>query len=143
MSEPLIVTRRFAIPEAELAERFSRSSGPGGQGVNTADSRVELTFDVAGSPCVPEDLRDRLLSRLAGRLVDGRLTVAVSDERRQLANRRLARQRLAQLLREAAAPPARARRPTKPTRGSVERRLTGKRHRAQLKRGRGRRGPDD
>lgn len=105
MDEPLVITRRFAVPAAELTERFSRSSGPGGQGVNTADSRVELTFDVAGSPAVPADLRERLLVRLAGRLVDGRLTVAVSDERRQLANRRLARQRLAQLLREAAAPP--------------------------------------
>lgn len=137
MEESLVVTRRFVIPASQLTERFSRSSGPGGQGVNTSDSRVELVFDVASSPVVPHDLRERLLSRLAGRLVDGRLTVAASDERRQLANRRLARQRLAQLLREAAAPPARTRRASRPTRGSIERRLAAKRHRAQIKRGRG------
>lgn len=137
MEESLVVTRRFVIPASQLTERFSRSSGPGGQGVNTSDSRVELVFDVASSPAVPHDLRERLLSRLAGRLVDGRLTVAASDERRQLANRRLARQRLAQLLREAAAPPARTRRASRPTRGSIERRLAAKRHRAQIKRGRG------
>ena len=110
MDTELVVTRRFVVPEGELSERFSRSSGPGGQGVDTTDSRVELTFDVARSPSVPPDLRPRLLARLAGRLVDGTLTVAVGDERRQLANRRLARQRLAQLLREAAAPPPPTRR---------------------------------
>lgn len=138
MEESLPVTRRFVVPAAELTERFSRSSGPGGQGVNTTDSRVELTFDVARSECVPEDLRPRLVARLRGRLVDGHLTVVVSDERRQLANRRLARQRLAQLLREAADPPAPTRRATRPTRGSVERRLAGKKRRSQVKRGRGR-----
>lgn len=138
MGEPLHVTRRFVVPDAELSERFSHASGPGGQGVNTADSRVELTFDVARAACVPDHLRGRLLTGLAGRLVEGRLTVAVADERRQLANRRIARARLARLLREAAAPPAAARRPTKPTRGSKERRLAGKKRRSEIKRGRGR-----
>ena len=138
MDEPLQITRSFVVPVGELSERFSHASGPGGQGVNTTDSRVELTFDVAGSPCVPAELRPRLLSRLGGRLVDGRLTVTASDERRQLANRRLARARLAQLLREAAAPPPPRRRPTKPTRGSKERRLAGKKRRSEIKRHRGR-----
>ncbi len=138
MDEPLQVTRRFVVPASDLRERFTHSSGPGGQGVNTSDSRVELTFDVARAASVPEDLRARLLSRLAGRLVDGRLTIAVSDERRQHANRRLARARLAQLLREAAAPPAPQRRATKPTRGATERRLAAKKRRGQLKRNRDR-----
>lgn len=138
MGESLRVTRRLVVPDAELSERFSHASGPGGQGVNTADSRVELTFDVARAACVPDDLRARLLARLGGRLVDGRLTIAVADERRQLANRRIARERLAQTLREAAAPPAVPRRATKPTRGSKERRLAGKKRRSEIKRGRGR-----
>lgn len=132
----LLVTRGFVIPDAELGERFSRSSGPGGQGVNTADSRVELSFDVARSPAVPDRLRDRLLERLAGRLSDGVLTIAASEHRAQLANRRAARERLAQLLREAAAPPAPRRRPTRPTRGSRERRLAEKKRRGEVKRGR-------
>ncbi|SDD82689.1 ribosome-associated protein [Nocardioides lianchengensis] len=119
-----------------MTERFSRSSGPGGQGVNTADSRVELSYDVAGSPSVPEHLRARLLARLAGRLVDGVVTIAASEHRTQLANRRAARERLAQLLREAAAPPPPSRRPTRPTRGSKERRLDAKKRRGETKRGR-------
>ncbi|WP_206515938.1 alternative ribosome rescue aminoacyl-tRNA hydrolase ArfB [Nocardioides pantholopis] len=136
MADDLVVTRSWAVPAAELAERFSRSSGPGGQGVNTADSRVELSFDVARAASVPEHLRPRLLDRLAGRLVDGVLTVAASEHRTQLANRRAARERLAQLLREAAAPPPAARRPTRPTRGSKERRLSAKKRRGDTKRGR-------
>ena len=124
------------MPAAELSWRFSRSSGPGGQGVNTADSRVELSYDLARAPDVPEVLRARALSRLAGRLVDGVLTVAASEFRSQLQNRAAAEQRLAQLLRDAAAPPPPPRRPTRPTRGSQERRLAGKRQRAERKRGR-------
>ena len=136
MPDDLVVTSRFVVPDGELAERFSRSSGPGGQGVNTADSRVELLYDVANSPSVPEHLRARLLDRLAGRLVGGVLTIAASEHRTQLANRKAARERLAQLLREAAAPPPAKRRPTKPTRGSKERRLAGKKQRGEIKRGR-------
>ena len=124
------------MPAAELTERFSRSSGPGGQGVNTADSRVELSFDVARAPSVPEHLRARLLTRLGARLVDGALTVVASEHRTQLANRRAARERLAQLLREAAAPPPPTRRATRPTRGSRERRLAEKKRRGDTKRGR-------
>lgn len=130
----------FVIGEGELAERFSRSSGPGGQGVNTTDSRVELSFDVARSPSVPGDLRERLLARLSGRLVDGVLTVAASEHRTQLANRRAARERLRDLLHRAAEPPH-PRRPTRPTRGSKERRLAAKKRRGETKRARRR--PED
>ncbi|EHR63780.1 alternative ribosome rescue aminoacyl-tRNA hydrolase ArfB [Saccharomonospora cyanea] len=136
MAEHLHVDARLVIPEAELSERFSRSSGPGGQGVNTTSSRVELSFDVARSPSVPDDLRNRLLARLSGRLSHGVLTVVAGEHREQLANRRAARERLATLLRQAAAPPPRKRRPTKPTKGSQERRLASKKRRGQLKRNR-------
>jgi ribosome-associated protein len=139
---PLLVTSRLSIPEAELSWRFSRSSGPGGQSVNTTDSRAELSFDVARSPSLPEHLRARALERLAGRLTDGVVTVAASEHRSQLQNREAAAQRLAQLLREAVSPPPPQRRPTRPTRGSKERRLEGKRQRSQLKRSRGSRGDE-
>ena len=131
-----MVTGSLVVPAAELTERFSRSSGPGGQGVNTADSRVELSFDVLRSPSVPDHLRPRLLARLASRLADGVLTVAASEHRTQLANRRAARERLAALLRDAAAPPPASRRPTRPTRGPKERRLSAKKQRGATKRGR-------
>ena len=134
--DDLVVTGRLRIPDGELGERFSRSSGPGGQGVNTADTRVELSFDVARSPVVPDHLRERLLERLAGRLVDGVLTIAASEHRTQLANRRAARERLASVLRDAAAPPPPRRRATRPTRGSKERRLSAKKRRGETKRGR-------
>jgi ribosome-associated protein len=132
--DDLVVTPELVIAAGELSERFSRSSGPGGQGVNTTDSRVELAFDVARSPSVPDHLRERMLARLQSRVVDGVVTVAASEHRAQLANRQAARDRLAQLLREAAAPPARTRRPTRPTRGSKERRLAAKKRRGETKR---------
>ncbi|ACU98730.1 alternative ribosome rescue aminoacyl-tRNA hydrolase ArfB [Saccharomonospora viridis] len=134
MGEAVRVTPRWVIPEAELSERFSRASGPGGQGVNTTSSRVELSFDVAHSASVPDDLRKRLLARLRGRLSGGVLTIAASEHREQLANRRAARERLVTILRQAAAPPPKKRRPTKPTRGSQERRLADKKRRGRLKR---------
>lgn len=136
MFADLVVSSGFVIPAAELRERFSRSSGPGGQGVNTADSRVELSWDVAGSPSVPEWLRERLLARLGRRLTGGVLTVAVSTQRAQLANRAEARERLTSLLRAAASPPPPRRRATKPSRGSVERRLSAKKQRSQTKKAR-------
>lgn len=136
MPGPLQVTSRLVVPEAELSWRFSRSSGPGGQGVNTTDSRAELSFDVARSAVLSDLLRGRALERLASRLVDGVLTVAASEHRSQLQNREAAEQRLAQLLREAVAPPPPARRATRPTKGSKERRLEGKRQRSEVKRGR-------
>lgn len=138
MAEDLVVTDQLVIPAVELRERFSRSSGPGGQGVNTADSRVELTLDLRRSPSIPDPLRSRMLARLGNRLVDGELTIAASEHRSQLANRRAARERLAQLLREAAAPPPPRRRPTKATRGSKERRIAAKKRRGELKRNRSR-----
>lgn len=128
-----LVVRGVEIPEDELSWRFSRSSGPGGQSVNTADSRVELSIDVAGSRILPERLRDRAVTALAHRLVDGVLTVAASEFRSQHRNRQAARARMTALLTEATAPPAPARRPTRPTRGSKERRLAGKKRRGQTK----------
>jgi ribosome-associated protein len=133
MTEPLRVTGRLEIPESELRWRFSRSSGPGGQSVNTSDSRVELSFDVASSPSLGPTARARALDRLAGRLVDGVLTVAAEEHRSQLRNRQAARERLAELLREATAPPPPPRRPTRPTRAARQRRLDSKRKRGDTK----------
>ncbi|HEV7209207.1 MAG TPA: alternative ribosome rescue aminoacyl-tRNA hydrolase ArfB [Mycobacteriales bacterium] len=141
MSEDLTVSPRLTVPAAELSWRFSRSSGPGGQGVNTTDSRVELVFDVASSPTLPPWLRDRAIRRLAGRLVDGRLVIVASEHRSQLRNREAARARLAALLTDAIAPPAPRRRPTKPSRGATERRVSAKKRRSEVKRLRGR--PED
>jgi ribosome-associated protein len=128
------------IPETELAWRFSRSSGPGGQGVNTTDSRVELVFDVAGSPSLSPSLRARAIARLGPRLSEGVLVVTSSEHRSQLRNREEAQRRMTAILSEAIAPPPRARRPTRPTRGSVDRRIAGKRRRSEVKR---MRRPDD
>lgn len=121
------------IPAAELTERFSRSSGPGGQGVNTTDSRVELSFDVERSPSLPDHLKTRALQRLSGRLVEGVLTVTASEHRAQLQNRTAARARMAAMLANAIAPPGPPRRPTKPSKGAVQRRLDAKRHRSTIK----------
>lgn len=134
--EGLRISRSVVVPDRELSERFSRSSGPGGQGVNTADSRVELSFDVARSPSLPETTRARMLTRLEGRLVDGVVTVAASEHRAQLANRRAARERMTELLSAAAAPPPRKRRPTKPSRAARQRRLDEKKRRSETKQGR-------
>ena len=136
MADDLVVNGSWTLLASELSERFSRSSGPGGQGVNTTDSRVELSVDLVASPSLPDRLRERVLAALGGRLVDGVLTVTASEHRAQLDNRRAARDRLTLLLREAAAPPAAPRRPTRPTRGSKERRLAGKKRRGEIKRGR-------
>ncbi|BCJ31257.1 alternative ribosome rescue aminoacyl-tRNA hydrolase ArfB [Actinocatenispora sera] len=133
MPEPLTVTRSISIPGVELRWRFSRSGGPGGQGVNTADSRVELSWDLVNSPVLSPTLRDRAVERLGSRLVDGVLTVAASEHRAQLDNRRAAAQRLAELVRRAIAPPPPTRRATKPSRGAVTRRLNAKRRRGDIK----------
>ncbi|MDN5976449.1 alternative ribosome rescue aminoacyl-tRNA hydrolase ArfB [Acidipropionibacterium jensenii] len=122
----------FGVGESHLSERFSHSSGPGGQGVNTSSSRVELSLDVAGCPDIPEALRQRILTGLSKRLVAGVLTVAASQYREQLANRRAARQRMAEML-SAAARPVRSRRRSRPTRGSRRRRLEDKRRRSRTK----------
>ena len=133
MDAGLRIGRSIVVPDSELSERFSRSSGPGGQGVNTADSRVELSFDLAHSPSVPETTRARMLTRLEGRLVDGVLTVTASEHRAQLANRRAARERMERLLVQAAAAPPRKRRPTKPSRAANQRRLDAKKQRGRTK----------
>ena len=134
MAEDLVVSRSWVVPAAELTERFSRSSGPGGQSVNTTDSRVELVYAVATSGAVPEHLRSRVLERLSDRTVRGALTVTASEFRSQHANRQAARERMAAILRDAAAPPPRPRRPTRPTRGSKERRIAAKKRRGETKR---------
>jgi ribosome-associated protein len=122
------------VPAASLGWRFSRSSGPGGQGVNTADSRVELSVAPLELPGLSDVQRQRLAARLGDRLVDGVLTIAASEHRQQLRNRQAARERLAAVLRAALAPPPPARRRTKPTRAAQERRIQAKKQRGELKR---------
>jgi len=129
----LRVDARVTIPESELTWRFSRSSGPGGQGVNTADSRAELVWDAAGSAALSRLQRERLLERLSGRLVDGVLTIAASEHRAQLRNREAARDRLAAVVADALRPPSPPRRPTSPGRGARERRLKEKKRRTDVK----------
>jgi ribosome-associated protein len=128
----LVVTRDVVLSAADLHWRFSRAGGPGGQGVNTTDSRVELSVDL-GRAALPDADRDRLLTRLAGRLHDGVLTVVASEDRSQRRNRRSARLRLAALLREALAPDPPTRRPTAPSRSARRRRLEAKRRQGAVK----------
>jgi ribosome-associated protein len=130
----------FVLPAAELLERFSRSSGPGGQGVNTTDSRVELRWQVLESPALArlsEAQRLRVESAFQDRLVAGALIIVASEHRSQRQNRVAARNRLAEALRQALLPPPPARRATRPTRGSQRRRLEAKRQRGATKSGRG------
>ncbi|MDQ1288906.1 MAG: ribosome-associated protein [Actinomycetota bacterium] len=134
MDGDLRVTARVSIPARELSWRFSRSSGPGGQGVNTTDSRVELCWDLASSPALDEVMKDRARQRLGGRLVDGVVTVVASEYRSQLRNRDAAITRLAALVRDAVAPPAPARRATRPSAGARRRRLDEKKRRGETKR---------
>ena len=137
MSLPVRVRGSVVLPDAELQWRFSRSSGPGGQHVNTSDSQVELRFDLGASDALPQVWKERALERLSGRLTDGGvLIVKASEHRSQWRNREAAAVRLGALLSEAVAPPPRSRRPTRPSRGMVERRLTDKKRRADVKRGR-------
>jgi ribosome-associated protein len=129
----LPINETLVLPAAELGWRFSRASGPGGQGVNTTDSRVELVFDLAASQALPEPLRQRALARLQGRLTAGVLVVVAAEHRSQWLNRQAAQKRLAELLRQAIAPPPPLRRRTRPTRGSQERRLATKNRRGAIK----------
>jgi ribosome-associated protein len=135
VAEDLRVSDRVTIPATELDWRFSRSSGPGGQGVNTTDSRVELSWNLATTTALPPPLKERALRRLAGRLTDGVITIAASEFRAQLRNREAAAARLAALVARAIVPP-RPRRPTRPSKGSVERRTAEKKHRGRIKRDR-------
>ncbi|MGY3378394.1 ribosome-associated protein [Arthrobacter sp. TE12231] len=129
----LEVSPALTIPSAELGWRFSRSSGPGGQHVNTSDSRVELSWNIAASAALSEGQRLRLVTRLGPRLIAGVITVTASERRSQLRNREIALAKLAALVAEGLAPDAARRRATKPTRGSTRRRLAAKGQRAATK----------
>jgi ribosome-associated protein len=135
-----VTVRGTTIPPEELSWRFSRSAGPGGQSVNTTDSRVELSYDLANSTVLPPVYQERALRALASRLADGVLTVTASESRSQLRNREAAAERMSALLTDATAAPPPPRRPTKPSRAARERRLAEKRRTAQIKR---LRRPDD
>ncbi len=128
------MTTGVVIPETELSWRFSRASGPGGQGVNTTDSRVELSWDVAASSVLTDVQRARALERLERRLSGGVLTVVASEHRAQRRNRAAAQERLAALVADALAPPGPRRRTTRPTRGSQRRRIEAKKRRGDVKR---------
>jgi ribosome-associated protein len=136
MSGPVRVRGSVVVPDSELSWRFSRSSGPGGQHVNTSDTAAELLFDLARTESLPRAYKDRALRRLEDRLVNGVLSVRAEEHRSQLRNREAAKARLSALLEEATAPPPKARRPTKPSRRAQARRIEGKRRRGEVKRGR-------
>ncbi len=130
----LTVSPVLTIPASELNWRFSRSSGPGGQHVNTSDSRVALSWNVAASASLSDTQRQILLRRLKRRLIAGSVTVTASEQRSQLRNREIALTKLAELVADGLAPEAAARRKTKPTRGSNYRRLDAKKQRSATKR---------
>jgi ribosome-associated protein len=134
--------RVLQIPAEELRWRFSRASGPGGQAVNTTDSRVELVFDLQASQAIPPALKERAAARLGARLTEGVLVVVAREHRGQWRNRQAALGRLRALLEEALRPPPPPRRPTRPGRGAVERRLEAKRRRALIKGARRQRAPE-
>ena len=139
--QDLVVNERLTIPSRGLSWRFSRSSGPGGQGVNTTDSRVELLLDLANCSCLGPFRRARLLEHFQARLVEGCLRVVVAEERSQWQNRQKALHRMADLLRQGQQPPPPSRKSTRPGRGAVRRRLEAKKKRGDLKRQRGNRPP--
>lgn len=124
--------RGLVVPAGELIERFSHASGPGGQGVNTADSRVQLSLDLAATVVLNDEQRERALRELGDRLTGTVLTITAAETRSQRRNRAAARERLAEVLRAALVPPI-PRRPTKPTRGSKLRRLADKKRCSEVK----------
>jgi ribosome-associated protein len=136
-TDDVVVRPGLVIPATELDERFSTSGGPGGQHANKTATRVELRFDIAASSALSEHQRERLTERFGNEV-----RVVVDEERSQLRNRALARERLAGRLRNALAP-VRSRRPTRPTKGSQRRRLDAKRQRGETKRDRRRPTGDD
>ena len=129
----LTINPRLVIPSKELKWRFSRSSGPGGQGINKTDSRVELIFDINRSSVIGTFHKQRLLEKLESRFINGCIIVVAAEERSQYQNRQLALARLKELLREGLKPPTKSRKATKPTRASQKRRIDAKRHRSALK----------
>ena len=136
-----VTVRGITVPADELTWRFSRSPGPGGQSVNTTDSRAELSFDVQASESLPPVLKQRALAALADRLAGGVVTVTASEFRSQLRNREAAAARMSELLTQATAPPPQPRRPTRPSRAARDRRLADKQRRSETKRLR--RAPDE
>ena len=134
MVQDLVVTNRMVIPSAELQWRFSRASGPGGQGVNTTDSRVELVWDLDASSVLGPFRKVLLKERLGSKIANGCLRVVVAEERSQWQNRQKALHRMGELLREGLQPAPRARKATRPGRGAVKRRLDTKKKRGDLKR---------
>ncbi len=139
MPDDVEIRPGLTVRADDLQWRFSRASGPGGQGVNTTDSRVQLSYDLQ---LLPEPFRSRARASLAAHAVDDVITVVASERRSQFQNRASATARLLDLLRAATAPPPPRRRRTRPTRSAVERRLADKKRRADLKRLR-RSGPSD
>ena len=129
----MITVRHYSIPDTDLTWRFSRSSGPGGQNVNTSDTRVQLSFDLAGSEAFPDELKQRMLLRLGDQVV-----IVASEYRSQLRNRRAAASRLGELLEQAMKPPPPPRVPTKPSKAAQQRRIHQKKKRGETKRLRGR-----
>lgn len=125
----MITVRDYVIPDSDLTWRFSRASGPGGQNVNTTDTRVQLSFDLAGSDAFPDKLKQRMLARLGDQVV-----VAATEHRSQLRNRRAAEERLGRLLQEAMRPPPARRVPTKPSKGFKQRRIQQKKRHGEIKR---------
>ncbi len=134
MADDVVVRDGIVIPAAELRWKFSRSSGPGGQSVNTTDSRVSLSFDVASTAALNRYLKARALERLSRRLVNGVLTVHAEGERSQYQNRVAAREQLVKIIRTAIAVPPPKRRPTRPSRRAKDRRITAKKQRGETKR---------
>jgi ribosome-associated protein len=134
----LTISRTLSLPESELVERFLRADGPGGQHVNRTESAVELRFDVANSPSLPDEIRARLLARRDRRLTaEGVLVIQGRRFRDQVRNRDDVRERLAEIIRGVLVPPKK-RVATKPTRASKERRLVGKQQRGRIKQTRSR-----
>jgi ribosome-associated protein len=134
MSDDLVVNAEIAISDDELLWTFTTSGGPGGQHANRSNTRAELRFDLAGSPSIPDGMREQMTGTLANRLVGGVIVVTVDESRSQWRNRQIARKRMADLLADAARPPAPPRRRTKPSRAARQRRLDSKRRRSETKR---------